>query len=226
MNESEVKPRICLRTSSYSGYIDQHDFIERVLFIKKRISNSLTREELAFLMGRTPYFINDYEEMTNTIKLDLIDMDLLSLTLKRNFNGGISFDKKDGLHDISHEKRMVRVTKYEYPDKLEYVFNHRWVEYGKNKPLKLIEPAFQPPNDGGEQVRLITNELTKLLSGSYFKTKRSPFEIYQYVWTAHKYRSSAWSILHLKNLIYELIRTEHLRMSNLNGHFVYRSRIN
>jgi len=226
MNELEVKPTICLRTKSYSGYIDLHDFIERVLFIKKRISNSLTREELAFLMGRTPYFINDYEEMTNTIKLDLIDMDLLSLTLKRKFNGGISFDKKDGLHDISHEKRMVRVTRYEYGDKIEYIFNHRWLEDGESKPLKLIEPVFHLSDEEGEQVMFITIELTKLFEKGYFNTKRSPFEIYQCVWTAYKYRSSAWSVLHLKNLIYELIRTEHLRMSNLNGHFVYQSRIN
>ncbi|RLJ77373.1 hypothetical protein [Pedobacter alluvionis] len=226
MNELYAKPSICLRTKCYSGYLDQHDFIERYLFIKRRISNSLTREELAFLLGRTPYFTNDYEEMSNTTKLDLIDMDLLNLTLKRNFIGGLSFEKNVGRHDISHEKRMVRITRYEYADKLEYVFNHRWVEYGANKPLKLIEPVFQPANDGGEQVRLITNELTKLLAERYFNTKRSPLDIYLMVWTAHKYRSSAWSIMHLKNIIYELIRTEQLRMSNLNGHFVYQARIN
>ncbi|RAJ31737.1 hypothetical protein [Pedobacter cryoconitis] len=226
MDEFEKDLSICLKKKSYCGYLDQNEFTQRYLLIKNRVNNSLTREELAFLLGRTPYFIIDYEELSLAAKLDLVDVDLLCLILIRDRFESLTLDKKDGQHDISHEKRMVRVTMHEYREKLVYQFNHRWNVNGENKPLKITEPIFQTSTLGDEPIKLINVEITKLLSEGYFNTKRSPLEIREVVWRAYKYKSSAWSIIFLKNIIYEFIRDNKLVMGYDKGHFTYQIKNN
>jgi len=221
MGELTNEPSICLSKNCYCGYLDQTEFAQRYLFIKNRINNSMTREELAFLLGRTPYFVIDYEELSASSKLDLFDIDLLCLVMTRSKYESLSFDKKDGKYDISHEKKMVRVTRTEYQEKINYEFNHRWYVDGENKTLKLTEPIFQTSSFTDEAIRFINDELTRLISEGYFNVKRSPLEIRDRVWASHKYKSSAWSIVFLKNIIYEFIRDDKLMMAYNKNHFCY-----
>jgi hypothetical protein len=221
MEELEDETSICLNRKSYSGYVDQNEFTQRYLFIKNRVNNSLTREELAFLLGRTPYFVTDYEELSTAVNLDLLDIDLLCQLMTRNKFEILNFDKKDGQYDISHDKKMVRVTRYNYLERIEYKFTHRWTILGENKPLRITEPIFKCIEYDDDPTTLIKVELTRLIAGGYFNPGRSPLEIRDYVWNAYKYKSSSWSAELLKNVVYEFIRDNKLVIGNHKGHYSY-----
>lgn len=212
---------LCINRVCYSGYLDQSEFAQRYLFIKNRVNNSLTREELAFLLGRSPYFITDFEELLASAKLDLVDIDLLPQFLTRNKYETLIFDKKDGQFDISSEKRMVRVTRFEYLDNIQYDFKHKWYVNGENEVLKIKEPKFQTYALEDESKKLIRAELAKLIASGYFNIKRSPIEIREQIWQSYKHRSNAWCVSILKNIIYDLIRDERLRLIHFKGHYNY-----
>lgn len=206
---------------SYCGYLNQNEFAERYLFIQRRIAHAMTREELAFLLGRVPYLIIDYEELS-AIKFDITDLDLMGLVLKGRQQQVLSFDKKDGVYDISHEKRMVRVVKSEYPENIVYEFYHHWKIGGHHKPLKIVEPVIRADDFETEAINLITAELTKLMGLGYFAIRRSPLEIRDHIWATYRFKSNAWSIVFLKNIIYEWIRDGLLSVANDKGRFSYR----
>lgn len=207
---------------SYCAYLNQSEFAERYLFIKSRITNGMTREELAFLLGRVPYFIIDYEELS-AIKLDLPDIDFMNIILKVHYREALNFDTKEGVYDISNEKRLVRVIKSEYSESIMYEFHHHWKINGKNKLLKIIEPVIYTDGLEMETTELIVAELTKLMELGYFKIKRSPLEIRNHIWKKYRYKSSAWSITLLKNIIYEWIRQGKLTVGKHKGHFMYQA---
>lgn len=219
MDEMEDEPCTCLTSRSYCGYLDQNEFTQRYLFIKNRINNSLNREELAFLLGRTPYFTIDYEELSLATKLDLVDADHLCLILTRNKYEPLTFDKKDGQYDISYEKRMVRVARHEYNEKIEYEFNHCWKVNGEKRLLKITEPKFKIDTLGNEPLKLINLELTRLMIEGFFNVNRSPIEIRDRVWGAYRFKSGSWSIVFLRDIIYEFIRDNKLVMAYNKGHF-------
>lgn len=207
---------------SYCAYLNQSEFTERYLFIKRRVAHGITREEFAFLLGRVPFFIIDYEELA-TIKFDLVDVDLMKIILKSYQDYDLSLDRRDGIYDISNEKRLVRVVRSEYIENIVYEFHHPWKINGENKLLKIIEPVVYPDRTGleTEVVKLIVAKLTKLMELGYFKTKRSPLEIRDCIWEAYKYKFNAWPVILLKNIIYEWIRQSKLTVRLNNDHFVY-----
>lgn len=220
MDDLTNKSEFCLKTKSYCGYIDQNEFIQRYFFIRKRIDNSLTRNELAFLLGRTPFFMIDYEELTATTKFDLTDIDLLSLILKNGKSEILQFDKKNGQADISREKRLVRVIQREYERRIEYNFVHPWTTYGENEPLFAKEPIYTScPKE--EQIKLIEAEVLKFLLEGFFDRQRSACEIHERIWHTYKYKSNAWSVLHLKDVIYQYISMGKLVARYSNNHFMY-----
>ena len=129
-----------LSIQSYSGSLNQSEFVERYFIIKSRIKQGFTREELAFLLGRTPYFMTDYEELS-PIELELADFDIINSVLRGCNHEALNFDSKDGIYDISNEKRLVRVIKTAYADHITYEFHHHWKISGEIKPLRVVEPV-------------------------------------------------------------------------------------
>lgn len=63
----------------YTGLLTQDEFRLRYCFIKARIKSGYTAEELSFLIGKPGFYILDYEEMNNGIKLTLEDLELFKL---------------------------------------------------------------------------------------------------------------------------------------------------
>lgn len=212
----------CLRTKSYCGYLDQNEFSVRYHFIKNRISNSFTREELAFLLGRTPYFVIDYEELSTNTKLNISDSDFLCQILKRGNYETLKLDKTCGKTDISYEKRMVRVIQREYSQKFVYEFVHPWTTGGICEPLKAVEPKYDTVAIEKESRLLVNDEIIRLIKTGYFNSKKSPFLIYEKIWNTYKYDSTAWSVTVLKELIYGFIRQDELLAEQINGHFTYK----
>ncbi len=204
--------------NSYCGYLNQSEFAERYLFIENRIIQGISREELAFLLGRVPYFITDYEELS-TSKLELADIDLIKKVFERHQYKILNFDSKDGKYDISNERRQVRVVRRKYNQNIVYEFYHPWKIDGEYKPFKIIEPLIDAVNEEG--VALITTELNKLIAQGYFKCRRSPLEIRDQIWAAYRYKSGAWSVISLKDIIYQSIRAGSLIAIKDKGCFRY-----
>ena len=212
-----------IKTKTYSGYIDQNEFVARYVFIKNRINNSFTREELAFLLGKTPYYVIDYEELSVGIKLSLLETDNLCKILKRGSYETLKLDKTFGKIDISFEKRMVRIIQKEYAQKFVYEFIHPWTSGGTCQPLKVVEPKYDLTAVERESRKLIRDELTRLIEAGFFTNKKTPLEIYERIWSTFKYCSNAWSAVFVKDIIYHFIRENKLVHKFLNGHLSYQN---
>lgn len=216
--------KLCINTKTYSGYLDQNEFVTRYLFIKNRINNSFTREELAFLLGKTPYFVIDYEELSGSIKLGIPELDILCRLLKRGTNETLILDKTFGKIDISHEKRMVRVIQKEYPMKFVYNFIHPWTSGGVSPPLLCEEPKYDISGVENDSKEIINEALLALKKQGFFETMRTASEIYERIWSVNKYRSNAWSAVFLKDLLYLSVRKNELFAKQLNGQFIFQIR--
>lgn len=212
-----------LSIQSYSGSLNQSEFVERYFIIKSRIKQGFTREELAFLLGRTPYFMTDYEELS-PIKLELADFDIINSVLRGCNHEALNFDSKDGIYDISNEKRLVRVIKTAYADHITYEFHHHWKISGEIKPLRVVEPVICTAGVALKAMRLITDEIKNLLQLGYFKSSRSPLEIQKYIWHQYKYDANAWSVTFLKNIIYHFVKEGQLAVDCNKGRFTYYER--
>ncbi|TCC95025.1 hypothetical protein [Pedobacter hiemivivus] len=215
--------KTCINTKTYSGYLDQHDFIARYLFIRNRINNSFTRDELAFLLGKTPYFIIDYEELSGSTKLGLSELDILCRILKRGSYETLVLDRTFGKIDISYEKRMIRVIQKEYTQKLVYEFIHPWTSGGTSKSLKAEEPKYDFTDVERESKKLIKNEIARLIDAGFFTEKKTPLEIYERIWSTFRYCSDAWSAIFIKDIVYHFIREGKLTHKYLNGHLSYQN---
>lgn len=200
------KKQVLIKSSCYCGCVDQNEFIQRFMLIKNRIKNFYSRRDLAFLMGRTPYFINDYEEFSITTKLNLQDLDLLSSIFRIIDFNSVVFDTKVQKVDVSREKRMVRVLSQEFEDQILYTFYHPWTLYGSPVNLKIIEPKFNLSLPSQEQIEKVKQVVLDLIASGYFIVPRSPLEIYLSVSQILKYHIDAWAPVILNDIMYIFIR--------------------
>lgn len=220
MTNFNIRRTSSVKTRCYTGKLDQNEFVMRYIQTKKRIDNCFTRDELAFLLGKPPYFVIDYEELSPQAKPSIADIDLLNNILNRSELIILQFDTTIHRVNISNEKRVVRVVRKDYPDKIEYHFSHPWTYKGLREPLLIVEPICVG-NSQRQAESFIKRKVLKLITTGYFNYGRLPNELYNDLWEIFKFRSDAWSPIVLKNAVYYFIRENKLTVESSSGRFTY-----
>lgn len=204
--------------TTFSGLVNQHEFLQRIQFMKSRILNGYTTEQVAFLLGRTPYFIRDFEEL-NPVKLDGEDIINYTYLFTESLMDEDSFDRKKNDIDISYEKRMVRGIRISSNTEIKYEFVHPWTNNGICKPLKLSEELIISQSNLDTKLSTI---LTSLVLGGYFSNLRSPMEIFMKLENLTEPVSSL--ILPLRSAIYRFIHTNALLVKVYHEKFYFIAR--
>ncbi len=205
----------------YTGLLTQDEFRLRYALIKARINSGYTAEELSFLIGKPGFYISDYEEMNNGIKMTLEDLEILSLILINLYPEVLRFDIDDFGNS---EKRIVRCKKEEISGYYHYSFKHFWTIEGKNSEIQLKEPVFKLDKTTkalvGEEV---AKEVHALLRTEFFMNKgRTAFEIFTRVKSSEKY-SPFIKPHHLMPVIYDLVKERALTIVNKRNQIYYQA---
>jgi len=211
--EKTVTPTL---RSTYSGLLNQHEFLQRLHFMRSRILNAYTAEEVAFLLGRTANYIRDYEEL-GPVKLDTEDLINHSYLFKDSLQVQDTFERKKDNMDISYEKRMLRGMRVSSATEIRYEFIHPWTRYGVCTPFILTEPL--KPSQANQEAQL-RGILTNLMRNGYLAASRSPMEIYKE--TKKLISFCPVEILSLKRVLYQLVQTGKLIVKTHSDKFYFK----
>lgn len=209
------------KITTFSGMLNQHEFKERYVFIVQRKANDLSREDVAFLQGRSPYDIIDYEELSNQIKMDYKDQEVMAAIFKTLTPKPPAFDYMIDKQNISHEKRMIRGTYTTSEKGCLYQFNHPWTIKRINKPI-LIDFKISRDSKYDEEIKLLLkSQLNMLIRLDYFENKHSPIKIYNKIYSDIQIKWRPLFTPLLKQVVYDFIRTDKLVPINESGHTYY-----
>ena len=210
--ETQSIPEI--KRKKYFGAVVLSDFQARCRFIKTRIRHKFSRDEVAFLLGRSPHLITFYEQMAGGVKLSSADAEVLSDLFKEDMSFVLEVDQHD------QDKRQILGLQYPYKGKIEYEVNHGW---SGDVDDRLFVIAEKPRNEVlPSEERLVlkaVKEVGRLLEMGYFSQTKSALDVYRYV-----YRELSKNLrpLLLKKAIYHYLQEKQLVcFSNKNGHFRY-----
>jgi hypothetical protein len=202
--------------TTYSGFLNQHEFLQRLHFMRSRILNGYTAVEVAFLLGRAANYIRDYEEL-GSVKLDSEDLINHSCLFTERLQSQDTFDRKKDDTDISYEKRMLRGARVSSATEISYEFIHPWTRYGVCKPFLLTEPL--QPDQADQEVQL-RGMLSNLMGNDYLRVIRSPMEIYKE--TKRLTPFGTVEIISLKHVLYQLVQTGKLVVKTHNDKFYFK----
>lgn len=194
--------------------LNQHEFTTRYIFILQRIANGFSREDMAFLFGRTSYHVIDYEEFSVHVKMDYQDHEGMAALFKGRMPVSPAFNTKVNKLDISNEKRMIRGSFIETAKERHYHFIHPWTIKGINAPITIVEPIQIDTSRDAEILNELTAELDRLIGFGYFNSKISAIGIYHHIWlnTIPKWRIRLAAILKLA--IFKAIHAEKIQPVN------------
>jgi len=202
----------------FSGLLNQHELSQRLQFIRHRIANGYTTDEVAFLLGRTPHYLKDYEEL-GPIKLDGEDTINYTYLFTEPLCHTDRFDTKNNSIDISYEKRMLRGQKIWSAIDIRHEYVHPWTWKGLCKAIVLTEPV--KPAYSNFEVDEMEDILSFLSKGNYFEVLSSPIEIYKKV--VCTYEPAAKMILPLRNALYRLVHAQQLQVQQHFDKFYFKT---
>lgn len=209
----------------FSGMLNQHELKERYIFIKQCRENGFSREDIAFLLGRSSYHIIDYEGLSTHIKMDYMDHEVMAELFKTLAPRAPAFDYMIDKHNISHEKRLIRGTYTSSEKGCLYQFNHPWTIKGINKPI-VIDMKLCRDYNYDEQIRLLLKfQLNKLIKLGYFDHKCAPIKIYDYIYSTIQIEWCSLFTPLLKQVVYDFIRNDKLIPLNESGHIFYQIKL-
>jgi len=193
--------------STFSGLINQREFWQRLHFIRSRILNGYSREEVSFLLGRTPHFIKDYEELAG-VALDGEDMINYTFLFNKLLRSMEVFDHKKNDMDISYEKRMLRGIKLSSVYEITYEFIHPWTVRHANKPIVIKEKVRQA-GEYSEEIEQIRKRISAKIADGYMDTIRAPMQIYKML-SDSSVSFGTDQICRLRRVLYEMVHAEKL----------------
>lgn len=206
---------------TYSGLINQEEFKRRYAFIKARINSGYSQEDVAFLLGKPPYFIKDYEELNGASKLILEDLAILSIILTNLYPEIIPFDPDE---TGENEKRVVRGVYKEVSGVAHYTFTHPWTVAGVNAKITVAEKLFCPDDtEKAQMVRSIYQRLTQLIEEGCLNAKCPPLFIYQEVKKQISSKKGALKPSLLIPAIYSLIAEKRIKMLSDRSRLSYQA---
>jgi len=205
---------------TYSGIINQEEFKRRWALIKARILSGYSQEDLAFLLGKPPYFIRDYEDLNASSKLALEDLEILSVVLKNLYPEILPFDRDE---TGENEKRLVRGAAREIAGICYYTFTHPWTIDGKNIKIVTEEKVLcVGVNTLMEINNNIYESLLNLIAEGCFNNWCRPLELFQLVNKQLNTRKASIRPSYLIPAIYKLIAEKKLKMTSDRFRFCYK----
>lgn len=205
----------------YTGLLTQDEFRLRYCLMKARINSGYTPEELSFLIGKPGFYMSDYEEMNNGIKLTLEDFEMLSRILINLYPEVLPLD----IDDFGNgEKRLVRCRREAIYGDYRYSFKHPWTIEGKNSEIHLKEPVFRLDKTAakvmGEEVAQGVDALLK--TDFFLNKKRTAFEIFMEVKPPEKYLPFIRPCL-LMPVVYDLVKEQLLTIVKKRNRIYYQT---
>lgn len=213
------------QTHQFSGMLNQHEFKERYIFMMQRIANGFSREDLAFLLGRSSYHVIDFEEFSDKIKMNYEDYEAMATLFRTSPPPSPAFNAKVNNLDISAEKRMIRGTYRETNKERHHQFIHPWTIKGVNTPITITENIQRNAERDAEIKQHLTAFLSRCIGQNIFNHKTSALKIYHHVYIALPGEWRPSFIPPLKQVVYEFILTEKLMFKNEQGHIFYQTKL-
>lgn len=226
--ENKVRDRI-----SYAGVMYSSDFVYWYTYLKRRIAKGWSSEELSFLLGKAPFYYNDFELMhvvgkflqNERIMLDRIYQDS---TVESIMPVRESYE--------TNEERLIRVNieegdfyrEFELIVPWTFTPEQRYKEGGVWKCKKytlpelifkewLVDESLEMASDATIDIR---HKLNRLLEKGELKEGRSAIELFQEVEFTGRH-SLKICPRHLKDGLYNLIKAGKVYVRNVNGRYVF-----
>ncbi|SKB54846.1 hypothetical protein SAMN05660841_01149 [Sphingobacterium nematocida] len=219
--------------NSYAGMMYSSDFVYWYTYLKRRIAKGWSSEELSFLLGKAPFYYNDFELMhvvgkflqNERIMLDRIYQDS---TVEPIMPVRESYE--------TNEERLIRVNIEEGDFYREFELIVPWTftpeqhykEAGVWKSRKytlpeltfkewLINESLEMASDATIDIR---HKLNRLLEKGELKEGRSAIELFQEVEFTGRHNLKLYP-RHLKDGLYNLIKAGKVYVRNVNGRYVF-----
>ncbi|TYR38115.1 hypothetical protein FXV77_02200 [Sphingobacterium phlebotomi] len=193
---------------SYSGMMYANDFKQWYTYLKKRLDNEWSAEDLSFLLGKPPYYYADFERMYKVGDFLAKESILLDRIYRSSCTEKMVFYK----HPFEvPEERLVRLTVKEDKICRYYEISLPW-EFDLKK-ASLSQPSLvleEWKKDGNIQMESdmllhVRLELEKLLKYNFFKVRQTPIDIFERIKKTELYHHRIRP-QHVKQGIYLLIQ--------------------
>lgn len=222
-----------IERNSYAGVMYSTDFVYWYTYLKRRIAKGWSSEELSFLLGKAPFYYNDFELMhvvgkflqNERIMLDRVYQDS---TVESIMPVRQSYE--------TNEERLIRVNieegdfcrEFELIVPWTFTPEQRYKEGGvwKCKKYTLPELTFKEwlVDESLEMVSNATidirHKLNRLLEKGELKEGRSAIELFQEVEFTGRHNLKIYP-RHLKDGLYNLIKVGKVYVRNVNGRYVF-----
>lgn len=207
-----------------SGMLNQHEFKERYIFTMQRIINGFSRHEMAFLLGRTNYDINDYEHLHEHVKMSYKDYEIMALVFKNRPPSVPVFQTRADNIDISTERRMIRGTVWETERERQFHFVHPWKMKGESTKIIITEDLSRNAEQDLEINRFVYEHLVILKKTGCFDRGCTALFLYQQLITII---AKAWKplfVTNLRNLIYAGVYSQEFQIQQQDGRIFYKTK--
>lgn len=218
---------------SYAGVMYSSDFVYWYTYLKRRIAKGWTTEELSFLLGKAPFYYNDFELMHDVGTFLRRERILLDSIYQDSTTESMAFHQEKY---ETNEKRLVRQNIEEELFYKDYEIIIPWTltnresykENGKLKTRKCAVPALTF-KEWKEQESLeslsdatidIRERLNNLMKVKYFKEGRSSHEIFQQIEFTGQQNLKIYP-RHLKDGLYNLIKVGNVYVRNADGRYLF-----
>lgn len=208
--------------TNFSGMLNKAEFKERYVITIHRINNGYSREDMSFLLGKPSYHVIDYEMLSNHVKMDTMDYEVIGILFRAKLPIPLFFNTREFIHDISKERKMIRGSYCEYEHESHYQYNLPWVFQNPSQPLTVNATIERDTQYDEEIEAFITSELNALLNIGYFNQQSSPLMIYLYLRGNIDDKWSSSFLPMVKKVMYEFIRKGKLQIKNESGHIYYK----
>ncbi|ERJ59620.1 hypothetical protein [Sphingobacterium paucimobilis] len=225
--------KIAIGRNSYAGVMYSSDFVYWYTYLKRRIAKGWSSEELSFLLGKAPFYYNDFELMhvvgkflqNERIMLDRIYQDS---TVEPIMPSRKSYE--------TNEERLIRVNieegefyrEFELIVPWTFLREERYKEDGVSKCKKyrlpelrfkewFLEESLEMVSDATIDIR---NKLNRFLDNRGLKDGKMAMELFREVEFTGRHNFKIYP-RHLKNGLYNLIKAGKVYVRNMNQRYVF-----
>ncbi|TJZ60629.1 hypothetical protein FAZ15_11595 [Sphingobacterium olei] len=217
---------------TYAGMMYSLDFAYWYTYLKRRIAQGWSTEEVSFLLGRAPFYYTDFERMHNVGGILKEERILLDRVYQDSTTESMTFHREK--YEVN-EKRLVRVNiedegyYKDYKIIIPWVFasEESYMVNGKTKIRSCAAPKLtfrewkeeESLASVSDAIIDVREKLDRLLKSNYFKEGRAPDEIFQAVEFTGQYNLRIFP-RHVKDGLYNLIKAGQMSVRNVDGRYM------
>ncbi|MBE9600325.1 hypothetical protein [Pedobacter sp. MC2016-24] len=207
-----------------SGMLNQHEFIERYIFTMQRVINGFSRHEMSFLFGKTTYEINDYEHLSEHVKLSYQDYELMALVFEHVPPSVPVFQTRIDNIDVSAERRMIRGTVSETESERHFQFVHPWKIKGEDVQITITEDLYRNAEQDLQINEFVYEFLLDLKKTGCFDRGCTALFLYQKL---NLIIAEEWKprfLTNLRDLVYAHIYSNEFQIQQQDGLVFYKTK--